>query len=246
MANCWDLERLLSDADAMDVAMRIGIPMRRNGRTTYIQCVAGTHSETRLNHMELFRDGCKCYSCGKSCNTYGMVKEYYSNVIGMPLSHDEICTIIADTCGGADQYIIKKVITVNEKGEVQKPFPLTKEDLELIGLTPKTKRARYIMSYVEDRDDERREAIDCFGYAKMGLLPVESIYTLYKEDEEAFWRVIEGKISETMQKATTGYKTFKDGNDDISKEMVQLYIDGYQKARKLAEKFFPKKLRVAS
>ena len=231
MAKYWDLDRLMSDANAFDVAERIGIRKKRAGSTYYIECVSGTHSETRLNHCQIFRDGCHCYSCGASHNTYGMVKEYYSNVVGRSLDHDEICSIIADTCGGEDRYIIRD----KDANEVKKPFPLTEEELDFIGLAPKSTRARAIVSYSDYKTEEIRELCDD-GYVKTKPLPPMNIYVLFRENEALFWLMVKGKISERIVQARAGYKRYKTNPD---KDMVQIFIDLYNDARKMEEKFFP-------
>ena len=237
MAICWNLEELLMEADAFDVADAIGITKKHSGNSVFIPCVFGIHKETHINHMQLFRDGCKCYSCGESCNTYGMVKAYYQNIVGVSLNHDEICTIIADTCGGTERFIIKK----DKNKEKTKSFPLSKEELEIIGLNVKTPRARQIISYSEDKDEKHRETVDCNGYAQTSLLPAINIYSFFKDDETIFWMLVEGKISEKMFNIKKEYAEIKNNNDICSKEMVQFYKDLYSKLLVMQKKYFPKK-----
>lgn len=230
----WDLDRLLSNADAFDVADRIGMRKKRCGSSTYVECVEGTHKETNINHNQLFRDGCHCYSCGASHNVYGMVRDYYRNIVGISLEHDDICSLIAETCGGEDEYLITPV----HSGAKKKRFPLTKEELEAIGLTSDSRRARRIVSYTEDKDDEHREPLSD-GYAATEMLPPVSIYSLYREDEELFREIVGGKIKETIEKCRAGYQVFKDAKDDLSKALVRVFIERYNAAKSAEAKIFP-------
>lgn len=237
----WDLDRLMADADAFSVADMIGIPKKRYGSSTYIVCVDGTHSETQTNHCQLFRDGCHCYSCGSNHNVYGMVRSYYENIVGSSLSHDEICELIAETCGGEDNYLIKPVHSEKKRA----PFPLTKEELESIGLSTDTRRHKAIVSYSEFKDEEHTEMVDLDGYGKVKLLPPISIYTLYKDDEETFYWLVKNKIAETIEKAREGYKTYKSRTDWLSQALVQVYCDMYNQARAVEQKLFPAKQKAS-
>lgn len=225
----WDLDRLMDAADAFYVADRIGMRMKRYGGSTYGECVSGSHKETQINHMQLFRDGCKCYSCGAAHNTYGMVKNYYANVVGRSLDHDEICSLIAETCGGEEMYIIRP----ERGGKPKKTFPLTDDELHFLNLATKSPRPRAIISFSESKTEEIREFCDD-GYVRTEPLPPMNIYTLFRENEEAFWYLIKGKIAERIATARSGYKAYKNTTD---KEMVQFFIEMYNKAVLLEEKF---------
>lgn len=227
----WDLDQLMANADAFDVADRIGMRVKRYGGSTYGECVSGSHKETQINHMQLFRDGCKCYSCGAAHNTYGMVKNYFQNVVGRSLDHDEICSVIAETCGGEDMYIIKP----KRNGKIKKPFPLTEEELSFLNLATKSPRPRAIVSFSEYKTEKIREFCDD-GYVRTEPLPPMNIYTLFRENEDAFWQIIKGKIFERIMQAQAGYKSYKSTED---KEMVQFFIEMYNKARELEAKLFP-------
>lgn len=236
----WDLDRLMACADAFDVADRIGMKKRKSGSSTYVECVDGTHHESNINHNQLFHDGCHCYSCGANHNTYGMVRGYYSNVLGISLEHDEICSIIAETCGGEESFLLKPIAGVKKK-----PFPLTKKELELIGLCPSSQRAKFVVSYSNSKDEEHREMIDYDGYAKTELLPSVSIYSLYKDDEDLFRWLVGNKVSETIEQTRNLYSTFKSSQDELSKAFVRLAIERYNAAVCIGKRLFPNKFKKA-
>ena len=62
-----------------------------------------------------------------------------------------------------------------------------------------------------------------------------NIYTLFRENEDVFWQIINGKISERISEARTGYKIYKNTSD---KDMVQFFIEMYNNATALKNKFF--------
>ncbi len=196
MKKIWDLERLIGDADSFNIAASIGMETRRFGAVTYVRCPAGTHPETRINHAKLFRNGCKCFSCGQSYSSYGMVKAYMENILGNNISHDEICTILADSTGaGESEYLIRG--SEKTKG---KRFPLSKEELELIGLSPKP-APRVIKSYRDCKDELHQETCGD-GYAMTAAASGISIFSLYREDEEMFWELVQDKSKEAYKAAT--------------------------------------------
>ena len=220
MKKIWDLERLISDADSFRIVERLGIEKRRYGATTYVRCPSGTHPETRLTHAKLFRNGCKCFSCGNSYSSYGMVKAYCENILGTGISHDEICSILAESAGADDsEYIIR-----NDKGNTKKRFPLSKEELILIGLEPKP-ASRVIVSYSDSRDNEHTEPVDG-GYAKKSPITGMSIFYLFKEDEDIFWEMVKGKTDEAYKRSV---KWAIDTILDIPLKDLKIYSRGLLK-----------------
>lgn len=203
----WKLDELLAAADAIEVAEHIGLRTKKRGKTLYCECPTG-HKESQLNHCQLFHDGCHCYSCGAHLSIYDMVKEFFANVNGANLTHDEICTFIADTCGGADLYVEKPV--KGKKKEI--PFPLTDEELTFIGLKPKRKRIKTILAFSEEKTDECQEFdIKAGGYVKYGFNQSPSIYALFRENPEAFWTIVRNKYNEAIKFYSDSFKIYSKG-----------------------------------
>lgn len=136
----FDVEALKAAADCASVARYIGIPMRRSGGTTFIECPNPDHRETRFEHCAISHDGryCHCFSgkCGMSFDVIGMVKSY-SEKQGRELSFLEACEIVADACGGSDNYLLSE----DPKAS---PFQITDEERELIGFQPDLKAAKEV------------------------------------------------------------------------------------------------------
>lgn len=242
MGKYWDLDKLMDNADAFDVADHIGMKINRCGGAAYVECVSGTHRETRLNHNQLFHDGCHCYSCGASHNVYGMVRDYYRNVVGTPLDHDDICSLIAETCGGEDEYLVQN----DMPSKKQAPFPLTKEELEMIGLSSSRTRARKIRSFQEYKDDVHRDLIGCEGYAETEMLPPMNIYTLYQENRELFYEIVRGKIIETMGRTRSSYLAVAAGTSEFEKAIAFQSEKSYRTAVDIYKRLFPGQKRAVS
>ncbi len=210
----WNLPELCQQADAFQVAEMIGMRIRKAGSTIFVENVEG-RTETALTHCQLFHTGMRDYSIAQSYTTYNMVKEYYANILGKPLSHDEICTILADTCGGADAF---RELKEERKNGVKAPkFPMKPEDFALIGLAPKNRWHREVVSWQSWKDEEHTEKHED-GFAKTKALPVPSIYTLFREDPEAFWYLVSSKTRnklESTELSILELENLKDSGDGL-------------------------------
>ena len=135
----YDVDRLKAAADCYSVARYIGIPIKRSGSTTFIECPNPDHHETRFEHCAISRDGrfCHCYSgkCLKSYDVIGMVKSY-SEKQGRELSFLEACGIVGDSCGGREFY------ELSEEGHRAPSFEFSEEETALIGFAPDLKTAK--------------------------------------------------------------------------------------------------------
>jgi len=125
----YNINNLKSDADCRHIAEYIG--MRISGQ--YCECVSGLHAETRINHCAIYRNKIHCFSCGDSRDVVDMVRGYFANKLGNPISYMDACKIIGDALGGHELYQEKG------KGPVVKKLPFTTEELDLIGIDQFTK-----------------------------------------------------------------------------------------------------------
>lgn len=136
----YDKERLFADADAFEICRSMGIRMDRCGSTVYIPCVSSVTDyrhdmeKSRMNHMQLKKYGCICYKCNTSYNITGLIQSYYEVEYGQSLSYPETLQVLAKNMpGGEDQYIISGKA---EHGSKLTKMPLTKQEMELLGLNP--------------------------------------------------------------------------------------------------------------
>lgn len=191
----YDLDKLREEANAFDVAEAIGMQMYKAGSTWYVECVSGLHSETKINHNQLRKNGCYCYSCGKKYDVIGMVIAYYENVVGSPISFKEACGIVADTCGAREDYMVNA-----RSGDYVPSKLLAEQELEALGLC-KSRRIRVITSFADNKYEFPKDERDRVEYANNGYAYYSSaaainINTLYREDKEAFTNLIQRKCVE--------------------------------------------------
>ena len=215
MAANWRLDELLDSADCLTVIKAIGMKTKKNGNSLFCECVSGTHKETRINHCQVFKHAIHCYSCGAHYTIYNMVKEYYKNVQGIELTHDEICEIIANTCGGPESFLEKPV---NKKDR----FPFKKEEIEALNLIDHPIRATAIVSVSSCKDEEHRLWLDDDMYGKEVDLPLVSLRTLFKEDKEAFWYLIKSKYNEALERCFDAVHEEKNSSNPNKEYLAEL------------------------
>ena len=121
----FNKERLKADADCRTVASFIG--MRLRGQ--FCECVSGRHSETQIDHCAIYKDRIHCFSCGNDEDVLGMVRSYYANVLGTPITLSEAMRITGDALGGHELYL-ESGSAIQETVRI----PFTKEQLSRIGL----------------------------------------------------------------------------------------------------------------
>ena len=121
----YDTRRLFEDADARVVVRRLWAKddFRQTGATLFVKCPSG-HKETRLDHCAVYKEGCKCFSCGNHYGLKEMMEIYFPGK-----KFPEICSLIADAIGNKEDYLTKK--TGHKKED---PFPLNMQELDIIGL----------------------------------------------------------------------------------------------------------------
>ena len=223
----WKLEELMASADAVSVAQSIGMRMKTTGSVTFIECLDGRQEKHPLSHCQLFRDGYYDYTTHEGGNTYMLVKNYYANVLGHSISHDEICEKIADTCGGAQFYLVNR--EEKKKLKRKKPFPLDPKqgDYEAIGLvTPR--QINLVLSYSDHKDEKHDERYDD-GYAKIKRCAPPSLYAMYYEDEATFNWLVLGKIEEAKNRLRADFQWSKTIPDeakysDIKSAVVKVIV----------------------
>lgn len=208
----YDLDKLREDANAFDVAEAIGMQMYKAGSTWYVECVSGLHSETKINHNQLRKNGCHCYSCGKNYDVIGMVMAYYENVEKSPITFKEACGIVADTCGAREDYMVNA-----RSGDYVPAKLLTEQELEALGLC-KSRRIRVVTAFADEKyefPEGERDRIEYVndGYAYYSNASAININTLYREDKEAFKDLIQRKCVEQEAFYTTLIDTLTDRDE---------------------------------
>ena len=129
MANFYDSERIIEDADVVNVAEYLDMEMSRSGSVIRIKCPGHFKrlgkEDNNFGSCMLTEKGYHCFACQVSVGLIDMVEEVKG------CSYVEALGIIADANGGRENYIVS--------GEYKMPIErtvkvLSDEDLKLIGL----------------------------------------------------------------------------------------------------------------
>lgn len=219
----YDRERLLQAADSLDVAEYIGLDIKRIGSNYSILCPGHEKRlgkpDTGFGNCILTKNGYTCFACGKSVNLIDMVME----VTGC--NYYEALGTIAETCGGRELYLSDDSDIV-EKEEL----PLMKEELASIGLKSHSTPIydiRNLMTCEYDDEDELYSKQSHYYISgnevlKETLLGVPcsiSLFSLYKDDREAYNYLIETKARESFEDSKNALAALQNDNSflyDIS------------------------------
>lgn len=119
-----DTKKLSENADAREIVKSLFSQndYKQAGATLFVRCPGG-HKETQINHCAVYKNGCKCFSCGESFSTIEMVKRYFPGD-----DFVTVCEKIADISG----YDISWYRS--SKTKEKKFLLLSAEELETVGI----------------------------------------------------------------------------------------------------------------
>ena len=193
----YDTQRLKEDADCRLVALEIGMTpgnravlsrieqeyMIAGDKPVYFQCPNPEHQERTFDNFAAYRKRCRCYSCGWTGDVFQLVKDYKIKTEGREPSFSEICRIMAGTAGDPADYMIE--------GETEaEMFPLTEQELELIGLHP---APGYM--YLSEAPGMK--------------IPRTNIKMFFREDREACLEMMADKASEKALEILDRYQSLE-------------------------------------
>jgi len=213
MSNLYDVEAILETADPLDVARYIGMPIQegkyyktkkgRTKKTYYILCPGHKkrlgREDKHFGSAVLTERGYKCHACGSHVGVINMVMEY------MECSFYNALGIIADSLGGRDKYLLNNDSAASYNS---RRFPLTGEDLKLIGLYPYRSNTvdnlvcAGISQYMADYDAIKEKNSDNYDSLYLYYVPqkMSTMHSLYEEEREVFNWIIQNKVVELLQK----------------------------------------------
>ena len=243
-----DRDQILEIADPLVVAEYIGLATKKVGNRISILCPGHEerlgHPDNHFGNCYLTPHGYHCYSCGASVGLIDMVME----VTGEPYA--EALGIIGDCCGGRELFY-------TDKRRIRETLPVNLDDLKTIGLDPKSGimfdsvnvvnaqeaehndgEYRIWPHYFLDGDHMEKENVACTATA------APSLFTLYKEDPEAYNYLLSQKAVSALWDAedhlrndTACFKQFPPLNmvdpDLLHYEMMRLYQDKYFAAKRI-------------
>ncbi len=231
----YNIKLLLAEADCLTIADMLGINGTKKGKNHYIECPEHFKRtgkrETKFDNCILNERGYYCFSCGASGSIIKLVQNHQNK------TEDEACKIICDLLGNEDRYIYagKKAY-----------FPLTKEEVDAIGLLPYVKCENVLNMDIDKKQggsylkiispkyrvkEEKRKSWDLSAdYYLFGTYQTESLYNLYEEDKNAFTDIIVGKAKEAYNTYDWLYRS-KLADMFLSPEMSYTF-KGYAKRRR--------------
>lgn len=123
----YDTERLLKDADPVEVAREIGMKIKketRQAKYTGILCPNPMHKDQHFGNCVIWPDGhYECFSCGDKGDVFRMVMQY----TGVPFP--EAVAIVADSCCGREPYILS-----GAAGEFHASTVPNQKECQLLGI----------------------------------------------------------------------------------------------------------------
>lgn len=197
----YDKNLIYERLSGEEVAERLGLNVAyRDGRAECL-CPARDHDDHNLGSCKITDKGCHCFACHRTFSLERMVEE----ARGIPHTRDgymETLKILASFAGVAPE----KPGT----SHVRAALPFTEEQLKLIGLLAKNSR----IDNVAGASDEKPMKKDSGGRLKPLKAPRDndgnylilgpsirfSLSDLYKEDKEAFYEIVSGKVDEALER----------------------------------------------
>lgn len=239
----YDTKKLRDAADCREIAILLGIPQDESERKKIsgetpmrFACVAPGHAgtERRYDNFAVYRHHCKCYSCGWGMDTgpdgkrsskdvFDLVKAYYENYLHKPISFEDVCGIIGDLSGGRELYILDKD---GKNGFQQEPFPLTPEELRMIGLDDRPQGAGIadrednsflLWGDIEDLSETVAHQVRMETYRALdrefGASCRWTIRDLFYSDREAFDAMVREKCFEAARERRSSFSAGEDKKD---------------------------------
>lgn len=243
----YDMDMAREHLDALAMAEELGLEVIRKGRNHYIRCPEHEKRlgkpDRNINNCIIDHDGYHCFACGAHGNAIRL-----GQAVGLSFVGSLEMALTAAGCDPADfqtdGYMPKEADT----------FPLTQEELDMIGLKS-TVYGLAVLNCVYGKKDcpqnwsvaERMEFLPLEGYKEfvpgydVGKSISASLRTLWKEDRDTCILIIQGKIWEAIQDVNAVlesdiiHKVCK--NKNVAQKMENDMIQYSKKLNELSEKF---------
>lgn len=199
----YDIEGLMEAADSKTVADYIGMEtFYRSGRY-FIYCPGHMNRlgkpDRNIGSCILTPKGYHCYACGQNVGLISMVMEFTG------CGYKQALETIGDSCGGASMF---RDFDTNSK---TKKFPLSPEDLAIIGLQPYgTRNLRTAVALADEGTTTDKSFVDKANGEFLVYEKVEniSLEMLFQSDEKAFKELIHSKATEAVSRYETAITNF--------------------------------------
>ncbi|MBQ6857683.1 MAG: hypothetical protein IJO13_11345 [Lachnospiraceae bacterium] len=149
-----------------------------------IICPNPDHHDTRFGNCKIMGNRYHCFACGQGGSNISLIMNLQNK------RFSEAAEILAIKMGIPVQRPGRRI-----KKQEQDLMPVTKSQLEYLGLNSKTSRVFCPEAYDTEKPAEGEFKGDVFGYM-IGTRVSFSMEKLYQEDKESFYSVIAGKFKE--------------------------------------------------
>ena len=183
----YDIQLLLDHTNLIDVIQQLGIPYKKAGNKYF--CLCPDHlerlgkSDNNISNCEVSEDRYYCYVCGGHGNAINFIQKYYKNELKKEISLPTACEILSAFAGGKEMFL--------DNNNIKRNFPLTNDELSIIGLTNKSNCLSYVNGTNDKEEGKKYKLYYKNGeYLKKQIIPY-NIFQLYYDDEETFnWLIL--------------------------------------------------------
>lgn len=184
----YDINKLKSDLNCIDVASELGQRIRKKGSNKY-QMICPAHSDDHFGSCYVYEKKWVCYACGAGGDVFDLI-----TCINGCDSKDSY-RVAAEYTRNPGNYLLNDSSIYEEK-ERQAKFPIKDSDIKLLGL----KKSNYIYDVTSSGYEEEGsfdfEIHDNEKIYLHGNRIKMSLYELWESDPEAFAYMIRGKCFE--------------------------------------------------
>lgn len=197
-----------------------------------ILCPNPAHHDMRFGNCKIYNNRFHCFACGCSGNNVKLIMNL----------KDEKFMKAAETLAKQMGYPIMKPNMKMSTQEIQERMPITKTQLEILGLQPNPTRVLIPEAYDIYKPETGEYQGDVFGYM-IGPTETFSLDQLYREDKEAFYSIIAGKFYTASKTYIALYESeiwkwgcfSKDSERDIQISLEKALNELNEVAQKLTE-----------
>ncbi len=197
----YDKDAIYECLSGEEVAEKLGLGIEYNNGQAECLCPAADHDDKNFGSCKITAKGCRCFACNRTFSLEGMVRESR----GIPNTRQGYLKTLEILAGFAGITPEKKSVPVRVT------LPFSEEQLAFIGLITKP---AYVPGFtgvsvkkpVIEKNGKIRYAKsvrDADGNYLTGSSEKFSLLALYKEDEETFYDMVNGKIDEKLEKIHT-------------------------------------------
>lgn len=196
----YDRDLIYDSLSGEEVAEKLGLGIEYHNGQAECLCPAADHDDKNFGSCKITAKGCRCFACGRTFSLEGMVRESR----GIPDTKQGYLKTLQILAGFAG--ISPGTANVPH---VRITLPFSKEQLSLIGLASRPAYVYGITGMSEkkpviNKNGKTRPAKsvrDADGnYLLLGDSEKFSLLDLYKEDQETFYDMVNGKIDEELEK----------------------------------------------